>query len=799
MTTLSFKYEDGKQMVMPTGGIIRLHEAKVAEVKGKVYAYGSFEMGDANPVSCVNGQAQGLQIVTLGEAAAGRFSPVVRFGLAADGRAIAGQTHLTPWLFDGQLDYYGMHARPSTSCDFKIRLDLDEKSMCVWTSVRGDDDWFMLAEDVSLINAVSTINAVRVEQYAGARGIHELVIQSTPWSPGEAVRPNPSAKKERVVVPGASFKFQSMRSLWGKPGRHVSVVRTPPGGTWHPDVVQTGPNTLVCSHNTGVAHAGGDDLLIHHSSDLGKTWSEPTLVHKGGVNCPRMQKLKDGTLLLLADVRVTGVRCPTVFYDSTDGGKTWTNKRFLEPEKAGAPSGEPDWVSSHSTDSVPSRVTELSDGSWLIVASFPGGKEFQSTEGEMIEFYRSSDKGETWTLVSQINAYPPHSLCEPSIIALPDDRLLVFAREGREDGLPGIKAYSKDNGETWGPVEELPFPITGRTCAGFLKDGRVMVTFRSQIGKAALWAWVGDPDDKTGPRPMGVHFNDKHTVALKDGGLHIDNDGVCGQFTQYFLRPPDGPESTIDVTVEVKVVANSGRAATLSVPFTGKFRFFPDRVELAHDPSLSIKVSPGEFHTYHIVARGGRMKLHVDGKLELDTDRVDKRSLWFSPTIFTGKIPQIFLPPNNCSDQPDQMGVCRFYFGNEIVGEKMSMCDPPTSVFGWDITPSVTGYSIWRRVEALLDDPKTGKHVLSWSAEHDGFPDQYQLDNIIEIEASISGNDQGYSGWIELEDERILIVNYTDDTAPSCPPTGRACDFECGVPWIRGTYVLPSDLLQSRD
>lgn len=41
-------------------------------------------------------------------------------------------------------------------------------------------------------------------------------------------------------------------------------------------------------------------------------------------------------------------------------------------------------------------------------------------------------------------------------------------------------------------------------------------------------------------------------------------------------------------------------------------------------------------------------------------------------------------------------------------------------------------------------------------------------------EASISGNDQGYSGWIELEDGRILIVN---DTAPSCPPTGRACDF----------------------
>ena len=144
---------------------------------------------------------------------------------------------------------------------------------------------------------------------------------------------------------------------------------------------------------------------------------------------------------------------------------------------------------------------------------------------------------------------------------------------------------------------------------------------------------MGDPEDKTTFRPAGVHFNDKHSVGLKNGALHIDSDGFRGQFTQYFLRPADSPDSTIDVTAEVKVVENNGCAAMLSIPFTGKLRFFPDRVELAHvehpeeigDPSLSVKVMPGKFHLYRIVSKGGKMTLYLDGKLALETDNLDRR------------------------------------------------------------------------------------------------------------------------------------------------------------------------------
>ncbi len=88
----------------------------------------------------------------------------------------------------------------------------------------------------------------------------------------------------------------------------------------------------------------------------------------------------------------------------------------------------------------------------------------------------------------------------------------------------------------------------------------------------------------------------------------------------------------------------------------------------------------------------------------------------------------------------------------------------------------------------LLDDPNTKQYKTSWSAERDGFPDQYQLDHIIEIEATIAGGDQGYSGWVVLDDGRIFIVAYTDDTAPTVK------GGTLGISWIRGTYLLPSDL-----
>ena len=608
---------------------------------------------------------------------------------------------------------------------------------------------------------ITAINTVRVDQLTDAAGIDNLIVRSTPWPDGEMIGRHPFAKKDRTVGPGTGFKFQAMRSLWTSAERHVTVARRPnaANGWWlgFPDVVRTGAKSLVCVHNDGAGHGGGGPLWSRRSSDLGKTWSQATLIWPGPTNGPRLQVLRDGSLLSVADRH--GLPYPNYFHGSIDGARSWSHLGTLDAAASGG-----------KESCVPGRVTELADGSWLAVGSHTPGKAWKVVDGERLELYRSADRGKSWKLYSIITPPRPNSICEASIVPLPDGRLVLFARESGGH-LPGVKTFSSDAGKTWGPLVDLPFFVQGRTCAGLLKDGRIFLTFRADFpGPPALWAWVGDADEKPASLVRGVHVNDRHSVGLKNSELHIDSDGALGQFTKYVLRPPDGPDSKVEVIVELKVVSNAGRAATLSVPFVGKLRFFPDRVELAHHPSTRVAVKPDEFHTYRVVSALGTMSLFVDGEKSLVVDDLPRKT---APLAWSA----LKLSPYALS------------FGNEESSDDAA--NAPKSVFLKNIPPEVTGYSIWRRLSVKTERLSEGIREVHWNAKGNVFPDQYQLDHLSEIQGTISGTDQGYSGWVELQDGRIFVVNYTDDTARwNCDASGP----ELGVSWIRGTYILPSDL-----
>jgi hypothetical protein len=387
---------------------------------------------------------------------------------------------------------------------------------------------------------------------------------------------------------------------------------------------------------------------------------------------------------------------------------------------------------------------------------------------------------------------------------VPGGRLWLFIREAH-GLLPGVKTFSDDGGRTWAPLREMPFPMVGRTVVRLRPDGRVFSTCRTQVGRAALWAWTGAVDEETRMGIMGAHLNDRRSVGLKDGLLHLDSDGYRGQFTQYFLRGPDGPEGSLEVTAEVQVVANQGGAATLSVPYVGRLRLFPDRVVLAHEPGLTMPVRPGVFHTYVLQAEAGRATLWIDGEQAFETDKGDARvtrTAWSpvlsSPFVFAfGNEP---LPLGEWNLKPERVELGRSDWQvappQDLAAVEGLEAIPPMLMLGMSVnaeqvTPRVTGYSLWRRVEARLYDPVGGERCQSWDARHDGFPDQYQLDRVLEVDASVHGWDQGYSGWVELGDGRLFVVNYTDDTSPACR---RTLDWPSGLPWIRGTWIEPGDL-----
>ena len=792
--SLSFKYEGG---VKGDESGLRVHEAEIPEVSGEVYVYGSFDMCPVNPVpyekdvpkflsesaaALFRGEviakkdradeevstekttknvkpARYLQVITLGWKTGKTFESVIKFGLVDDGRAKKPNAFITPWVTAGGLDYYSLYARPNTPYDYKIRLDLKTKQMSVSVSGQGDDDWYLITENSPINSDATTINHVRVEQYPGAAGIRDVMVRSQRQEAAEKVRPHPLAKKNRVVAEDRGFKFQSMRSVWSKPGRHVTIMRRPPRWYGFPDVCQVDSNTLACAFIDGERHGGGGALFVSLSHDLGRTWEEPAKLYEPGLLATHIQRLNDGSLLVLTGTRGSrdgsGTYIDNLSYRSYDGGKTWTDERWHLADKP--------WMAGRG-NAGQSRVVEMPDGSWL-KATMWMNFNFKDDTGEPLqnEIWRSTDQGKTWQRLADVKAFPPHHLNEPTIVRLPDGRLMMVERENRNDMLPSTCFYSGDEGKTW-EMHELPFHLAGRSCAGLLRDGRIMVTSRSGCGRSALWAWIDDPDHIVPFRATGAHFNDRYSVGLKDGALHIDSDGVRGQCTRYYLRAPDTTQCKIDLTFEVKVVENAGHAATISISHVGQFRLFPDRIWFEGESALHIPVTPGKFHTYRFVRVPGRIRLYIDGEQALDSTNVGE-----GPARYT-------IHGRHLTS-----------FGNEPRSRR-------TNIYPDQIPPEVTGYSIWKGFRLIQDDPVTGRKEMAWSAQSGEFPDQYQLDHMIEVHASAVSHDQGYCGWIEMGDGRILVVDYTDDTAPPIRP--GAGPF--GVAWIRGTFLDFSDLPPTR-
>jgi len=765
---------------------VRVHRAEFPEVSGRVYVYCRFRPLAMNPADFVDDRPACRQTVTLGMAPHAERCEAVTFGIVDDDRASArGQANYVPGLFNGEIEYFGMYARPGSAYDFKIHIDLDRQRLTAWVAGAGDDEWFPLAVDAALAYPVRAIGSARIDQLDQATGIERLVVQGEPWPDGEAL-------EDTSNEPACDLRYQPMRSLWRRADRHVTVARTPKhqvirwSGYWpgwwlgFPDVVQTGPTSLIATHNDGPGHGGGGRIWLRHSDDLGQTWPRSTVLHYGGGNCPRLQKLRDGSLLVTADLYANPYH--NIFFRSADAGRTWKQVGRLDPVAAGG----------HDC-CVPSRVTEMSDGSWLVVGTWAPSKPFECTRGEVFEFYRSPDQGQTWQWYNSLEENP-RGVSEASIVPLPDGRWWLVAREGY-CLLPGVRCWSDDEGRTWSRFEELPFGIHGRTCAGLLSDGQIMTTFRACYGPIGLWAHVDTPDAQVPPLAVGVHFNDRRTVGLGPDGLHIASDGSRGQLTKYVLRCPNGSETRLDVTVEVKVLTNRGRAASLGVPYVGRLRIFSDHAEFAHDPALRVDLTPGQFHTLRILSENRQAVVFVDGQERIRFRPPVQKA---APLAWSPIIPSVYqLEFGNEAAEASQAA---FDWVPEM--ERSSAAAQPandealpsgdlTSVTPATITPAATGHSIWRRIEAAYADERGEYYRVAWKAADGVFPDQYQLDHVIEVEASVSGCDQGYSGWTQLEDGRILVLNYTDDTARwnrdmTWPPLG--------VAWIRGTFIHPEDL-----
>ncbi len=248
-----------------------------------------------------------------------------------------------------------------------------------------------------------------------------------------------------------------------------------------PDVALTPSGTLVCVFAECTHH--GDRsftrIMVTMSTDRGRTWSakRPLTEATHGIgyyNCPRITTLRDGRLAVIVDkIHAAGEdRDPECYSNlltfSDDAGVTWSEA-----------------VETPARGIVPDRLLELADGRWLISCHITE----PASQNLVQRLWYSDDQGKTWTGPVIVGQQPGLNLCEASILPIGDQTLVAFHRENSGKGWDCFKTISYDNGASWGAPIAFPLPACHRPVAGWLQDGRILITHRFMQGGKGWTGW----------------------------------------------------------------------------------------------------------------------------------------------------------------------------------------------------------------------------------------------------------------------------------------------------------------------
>ncbi|MBE5733305.1 MAG: exo-alpha-sialidase [Clostridiales bacterium] len=241
-----------------------------------------------------------------------------------------------------------------------------------------------------------------------------------------------------------------------------------------PDVAMTNSGKLIAIFTECEHHLNRDKsrLVLKESYDRGETWGEKiffseredggsqhTVSGKPHYNCARIGKLRNGKMYIICD-RIYGqeyLKSEIYVWIGNEEGTQW---------------GEPILVPL--TGIVPDKITEIDNGRIIVSAHF-GNFE---NNNKLTQYLVYSDDGmKTWSKPIVVASHPDMNLCEASILQY-NGALIAFLRENSGKGYDILKTISYDNGETWSEIYNTPMDCGHRPVSGFLKDGRVMVTYR---------------------------------------------------------------------------------------------------------------------------------------------------------------------------------------------------------------------------------------------------------------------------------------------------------------------------------
>jgi hypothetical protein len=181
-------------------------------------------------------------------------------------------------------------------------------------------------------------------------------------------------------------------------------------------------------------------ILVSRSKNQGKSWSEPDTIIQSTMDCrmPRITQLKDGLILVLTTLyrHQKGEPAGCFIVQSFDRGLSFTVPRLV-------PLLGLDGIAASGS------IIELSDG-YLLMPVYG----YKIGQGSSVMVLVSKDRGENWDashVIIKENNQDSH-FRNPVIVQTKNGEILCMMETGREDGFL-YYSVSKDNGESWSPVQ----------------------------------------------------------------------------------------------------------------------------------------------------------------------------------------------------------------------------------------------------------------------------------------------------------------------------------------------------------
>jgi sialidase-1 len=197
---------------------------------------------------------------------------------------------------------------------------------------------------------------------------------------------------------------------------------------------------------------------------------------------------------------------------SSDAGRTWSEPAVVHPPLVG-PSFE-----------ICSHITLLSDGRWLWPTSTWRDWEGNLPNGNRMVAFLSRDQGQTWPDYVDVMSSAEGNLIfwESKIVELAGGRLLAVAwchDEASSSDRPNQFALSDDGGATWTPPESTG--LSGQTMTPAVLSGdRVLCVYR-RMDEPGLWANLahleGDRWLNEACRPLWGHQSIDGVTRTDDG------------------------------------------------------------------------------------------------------------------------------------------------------------------------------------------------------------------------------------------------------------------------------------------